>query len=193
MCPHTTIYVSSYHYICVRILLMCVSSYYFASTHPSPHAIYSMRVRRRSLWRQKHQLVRELYICVHTTICVLILLHMRYAGDLSGGNAYFICVSSYYYICVLILLTTYLFAYYYMCPHTSTYAVRRRPLWRHHLLYICVLALLCMCPHPSTYAGDPSGGTANLCGNTVQAIVRYEKKDGQVRSLLALLVQKYEY
>jgi hypothetical protein len=42
-------------------------------------------------------------------------------------------------------------------------------------------------------AGDPSGGTANLCGNTVQAIVRYEKKDGQVRSLLALLVQKYEY
>jgi hypothetical protein len=39
------------------------------------------------------------------------------------------CVCSYYYICVLILL--YVSSYYYMCPHTT----------------ICVHILLYMCPH----------------------------------------------
>ncbi len=43
-------------------------------------------------------------------------------------------MSSYYYICVLILL--------YMCPHTT--------------VYVCVLILLYMCPHTAIYVSSYS-------------------------------------
>jgi hypothetical protein len=124
-----------------------------------------------------------LYTCPHTcpgtTICVLILLwvphHMRSPLYTPPYTAVFL--SSYYCICVLILLylcpqtphtTTYvgprttIYVQLYMCPHTTTYrpklgfAVRalrraRTPTDRAH--YICVLMLpyvssyYYMCPH----------------------------------------------
>jgi hypothetical protein len=93
-------------------------------------------VIRGHIYRLQGQRVRELYMCPHTTKCVLILLY----------------VSSYYYICVLILLhmcphrlqgqrvrELYVSSYYYMCPHTTT---------------ICVLILLHMCPHTTTYVSS---------------------------------------
>ena len=49
-----------------------------------------------------------------------------------------IYVSSYYYICVLILL--YVSSYYYMCPHTTIYSVSS-------YFYVCVLILPYMRPH----------------------------------------------
>jgi hypothetical protein len=127
ICPHTTpsvlilhAYLSSYYYICARILLyLCVHStiyvlaFYYICTlvllyvclvdAMCPHTTRCVRV------------------CPHTTICVLILLYVLIL----------LCVlmllymSSYYYICVLILL--------YMCPHPT----------------ICVLVPLCMCPELS--------------------------------------------
>jgi len=151
--------------------------------------------------------MKLLYMCLHTTIYVF---------------ACCLCVSS-YYICVLVLayilyvcICVLRLAYMAMCifherryagaPSGDTQEIRRRyerryagapsggqnaNLFGH---YICVtVLLLCVLILHMRYAGDPSGGTPNLSGNTVQAIVRYEKKDGQVRSLLALLVQKYEY
>jgi hypothetical protein len=72
MCPHTTIYVSSYYYICVLI---------------------------------------RLYMCPHTAICVLIRLYVSSYCYMCPHTT--IYVSSYDCICVLILL--------YMCPHTTIY------------------------------------------------------------------------
>jgi hypothetical protein len=80
MCPHTTVYVSSYYYMCPHtticfliLLCMCphttvyVSSYYYVCV------------------------LILLYMCPHTTICVLILLYMCPHTT--------IYVSSYYYMC----------------------------------------------------------------------------------------------
>ena len=58
--------------------------------------------------------MRLLHVCPHTTICV----------------------SSYYYICVLILL--------YMCPHTAIYVSSYYYMSSYD--YICVIILLYMCP-----------------------------------------------
>ncbi len=64
------------------------------------------------------------YICPHTTMCVLILLHVFPYTPICVRIL--LCVSSYYcYICVLILL--------YICPHTTIYVSS---------YYICVLVLL---------------------------------------------------
>ena len=84
MCPHTTIYVSSYY--CVLILLyMC--------PHTTVSSYYCM--------------------CPHTTICVLILLYLCPHTTISVSSNYYICVlvlpyvSSYYYTFVLILVYMY--------------------------------------------------------------------------------------
>ena len=66
-----------------------------------------------------------LYMCPHTTICVLILLYPICVLILQYVSSYY-DVSSYYYICVLIL--PHVSSYYNMCPHTT----------------ICVLILLHM-------------------------------------------------
>jgi hypothetical protein len=146
MCPHTTIYVSSYHCICVLILLLRrlgpfllvspqVFSYYYTYT-----TIYV------SSYHYKCVLV-PLYMCPHATvnvssyhyICVLILLLRRLGPFLLVSPQVFL----YYYICVLILL--------YMCPHHTTIYVSS-----YH--YMCVLMLLyvssyyCMCPHTTLTA-----------------------------------------
>ena len=167
MCPHATIYVSSCYYICVLILLyMC------------PHTTICVLIL--------------LYMCPQTSICVLILLNMC-PHTTGRGRARFllpcrparasrrgVCmcvhansllprcyVSSYYYVCVLILL--------YMCLRT-TFPCPRWRLTRTHtsvcvssyiLLHVallppcrftttCVLIPLCMCPHtafPSAIGG----------------------------------------
>ena len=107
-------------------------------------------------------------------ICVLILLH----------------VSSYCYVCVLILL--------YMCPHTAVGAaqvVRQ--------VYICVLILLHMCPRTAIYVSSYCYVCVlillhmcpQLCYICDRFLVRYATGairnvavDGKVLSLVALLV-----
>ncbi len=95
MCPHTSVYVSSYYYVysyyclCVLILLsMCTT---LSSLH---------------------------YMCPHTTVCVLILLYMcPHTTTCVRILLLYMCPHStmcpqYYYVCVLIL---------YIRPHTTTY------------------------------------------------------------------------
>jgi hypothetical protein len=129
MCPHTTMYVSSqhyvssYYYICVLILLY-LSSYY--------------------------------YICPHTTICVssyyyicvLILLYVcpQTLPILSPTQTLLvractaIYVSSNYYIRVHILL--YVSAYLPQIPHNLV------------VLFFCVLIPLYVCAHTTIYASS---------------------------------------
>jgi hypothetical protein len=75
------LYVSSYRYMCVHILLyMC--------------AQLAEERRRRAVLKSPTNYISVrilLYLCPDTTMCVLI-------------NTTYICVSSYYYICALILL-----------------------------------------------------------------------------------------
>jgi hypothetical protein len=88
MCPHTTVYLSSiqYYYACVLILLcMCPRAAMYLSTY-----YYSV--------------VIPLYICPHTTIHV--------------STFYYMCPRS--TICVLILLHMCPHSTMYMCPHTTT-------------------------------------------------------------------------
>jgi hypothetical protein len=67
MCPHTTICVSSYYYMCpltcVRILLLCMSSYYYMCPHATIYASshYYICVLRL-LYVSSY-----CYICPHTT------------------------------------------------------------------------------------------------------------------------------
>ena len=79
-----------------------------------------------------------LYVSSYCCICVLILLHMCPHTTVS--------VSSYCCICVLMLL--------YMCPHTAMYLVSSYYCMCPHTTasvssycYICVLMLLYLCPH----------------------------------------------
>ena len=127
-----TIYVSSYYYICVFILLyMCshtaiyVSSYYYicvlrgCSSLNSASAVYMCVLTVVYLTNICYYIcvLILLYMCLHTTICV------------SHTAIY---VSSYCYMCphtttcVLILL--------YMCLHSTIYASS--------YYYICVLILI---------------------------------------------------
>ena len=95
-----------------------------------------------------------LVFCPHTTTCVLILLH----------------VSSYYYICVLVLLPLFcrqlihadlpflLYMCPHMCPHTTTYVssyyyirvLILLPLFYRQLIHAAPHSLLYMCPHTTT-------------------------------------------
>jgi len=79
-----------------------------------------------------------IYVSSYSYICVLILSYMCPHTT--------ICVSSYYYMCVLILL--------YVCPHTNIYLSLYHYMcvlilvYVPHTLHICVLILyLDMCPH----------------------------------------------
>ncbi len=64
MCPHTTIYVSTYYYICVLILRYVFSYYYMC-----PHA---RRVRGESR-RSYYYTHTTIYVSSYYYICVLIL------------------------------------------------------------------------------------------------------------------------
>jgi hypothetical protein len=128
MCPHTTIYVSSYCYICVLILLyMCphtaiyVSSYFYICV------------------------LILLYMCPHTE-------NLEPAfGSLQVPPTSAICllyVSSYYNICVLILL--------YMCPHTAIYVSSYCYICVLILRTSCTRILLCIRPHTTIYVSSYS-------------------------------------
>jgi len=107
MCPHTTVHVSSYYYICVLILQ---NECPHTATHWSPLAYYTICAlimlkcvhilqHAESYWqREGGTALIPLYTCPHTNICVVILLH----------------VSSYYSKCALIMLE---------CVHILQHAV----------------------------------------------------------------------
>jgi hypothetical protein len=136
MCPHTSICVSSYLYICVLIpLYMCshttiyLSSYYYTS----------------------HRLSQAFrYICPHTSIylpsylymCVLIPLYMSPHTSLY--------MSAYFYICVL----TPLYISLYIRPHIlhmSSYTpLSRCPRSTHVLIYTSLHMSSHICPHTTT-------------------------------------------
>ena len=113
MCPHTTIYVSSYYYICV----MC------------PHtAMYVSSVNDGVLALGDDSLILMcvlILLCPHTTVHVssyyykCVLSKRRRLGIGRPQSLILMCViirlyvSSYYYTCVIILL--------YTCPHTTIY------------------------------------------------------------------------
>ena len=93
-------------WVCRALIRWCFS------TLSLYHCACRTLIRRRSLY------LLYWYKSTRTTMCVLILPRTA------------IYVSSYYYICVLILL--------YMCPHTT----------------ICVLILPYMCPHTTIYVSS---------------------------------------
>jgi hypothetical protein len=124
-------------------------------------------------------------MCILILLSVLILLHMCpdttvYKRITELQAPHILYVSSYYYICVLILL--------YTRPQTS----------------ICVLILLYMCPHTTIYvssfycveAHHGAAGTRFTCftSTTEQSLTPEELLCvEQVLSLLALMVPKYKY
>ena len=129
MCPHTTIYVSSYYYTCVRILLcvfilLCVLILHInhsncaALTCPSPARLFFFTLCVSSYYDCYIYVLMLLYMCPHTPVYV----------------------SSCYYIGVVLLL--------YMCPYTAIHVSSSYD--------VCVLILLCvcvsMCPHTTRYS-----------------------------------------
>ncbi len=142
MCPHTAIYVSSYCYICVLILVLCmcphtsimyVSSYCYICVLILPHlcpSYYYLCV------------VIVLSMCPHTTmmyvssycyICVRILLLCMCPHTATYVSSY------YYYVCVLILLS--------MCPHTTV----------HVSSYYYDMSSYCYtCPHAGKWPKHPT-------------------------------------
>jgi hypothetical protein len=112
MCPHSTLDVSAYYYICVRILLY-VSSYYYMCPHTavcvlillcvsSYHYICVLTLLCLCFHTTRYVSAYH-YMCPHTTICILILLCVLILLHMCPHTT----------TCVLILL--------YMCPHTTTY------------------------------------------------------------------------
>ena len=90
------------------------------------------------------------YVSSYYYICVLILLYMCPHTT--------ICVSSYYYICVLILLHVSSFyyvssysSYYYMCVLILLCISPHTTIYLSSFYYICVLMLLYMCPHSARF------------------------------------------
>jgi hypothetical protein len=108
MSAHTTVYVWSYYYLCV-LILPCMQ-----------HTLYAGERRVcGAAPRISYRVVYYIYttLCPHTTICVLILLYIRFT---QVSDEYAVLLLE--YICVLIPL--------YMCPHThsalyTAYAPRR--------------------------------------------------------------------
>ncbi len=104
MCPHTSICVSSYYYICVLMLLymcphtsICVSSYYYIRVSPNitiSHTYISHTYMRTHIY--------PVYACPHTTIFV------SRPTSLPRGWVYMCPHIVYVSSC-------------YMCPHTAIY------------------------------------------------------------------------
>ena len=98
------IYVSSYRYMCVLMLLyMCTQlaeERHRRAVLKSPTNHLSVRILLYFCPRTTTYAYTNVYVSHHTRLCVLILGYMCPHTNL--------CVSAYYYICVLILP--------YMCP-----------------------------------------------------------------------------
>jgi hypothetical protein len=152
MCPHTSIYVSSYLYVS-SYPYMCV----IIPLYMCPHTSHTACV------------LIPLYICPRTSIYVSSYLYICF---LISPYSYLmpLCVfihlyvSSYLYMCPH---TSIYVSYLYMCPHTSIYVpsyhytsiiFRGSPLRTGSMLasvlpcrlYICVLIPLYVCPHTTT-------------------------------------------
>ncbi len=127
MCPHTTIYVSWYYYIYV--------SWYWRAAPSAPEGANKYHIHRTYLHTHTHtniwgeQLLRHPnnteYTTEYTSICVLILLYICVLilesssfGTPTIPNTppnILLYMSSYYYICVLIL---------YMCADNGEQLLR---------------------------------------------------------------------
>ena len=132
MCTDTTIYVSSYYYVCV-LKLLYVSSYYYMCPHTT-------------LQVSSHYCICVLillYICPHITMCVLILLYNCPHTTMCPHAT--IYVSSYYCICVRI--TTGMWrAHDSLVLYVSSYYIcvlwqRHTGMWRAHGSLILALLL----------------------------------------------------
>ncbi len=154
-CPHTPMYVSSYCYVCVLILLYTCSSTAICALTPiclaSSHSYMSSVLMHCYIssvpihWR--------ILTCIRVRILLMRVLTLVLMCPHPSTH-----VSSPYCICVLTLVhmcphpATCVLTLIHMCPHTSTCALA--------LLHMCphtstsVLTLVHMCPHPTTYVSS---------------------------------------
>ena len=108
MCPHTTIYVSSYYSVCVFIT-SCVLI---------PLYLYAAGILLHMRAHTTIYVTSYYYTCPHTTIyvfsCVLMLVSRRHPTPYASSLLY---VSSYYYVCVLMPLyvSSYVSSFYFIC------------------------------------------------------------------------------
>jgi hypothetical protein len=166
MCPRTTMYASSYYYICVlRLLYMCPDNaicvlilLLYTCPHtttccpntgtlssPAPPRASHQRSYPLPLLYHHSHICLLLYVCTHTTIyvssysyiCVLILLYMCPHSICIYVSSYSTTYVSSFDICVLVLHVS---SYYYMCPHTTTYVPSYYKICPH--TNMCVLILL---------------------------------------------------
>ncbi len=156
MCPHTTVCVSSYFCMCVLILLYvcqhtCMLLYLCLHT-----AIYTQVCQfvEANDWAEIQAtamcVLILLYICPHT-ICILLYI-LRCAGlwkrMIGRRSKLLLCVSSYYYIYVLILV------YAQVCRFVEADD------WAEiQATAMCVLILLYVCQHTSICSGVPVCGS----------------------------------
>ncbi len=91
-----------------------------------------------------------MYVSAYYLMCVLMLLYMCPHTTVYVPSCYYICALC-YYMCVFILL--YVSLYYYICVLILLYMC---PLLLYVCFYttICVLILLYMCPHTSIYVSS---------------------------------------
>jgi hypothetical protein len=162
MCPHTTIYVPSYCYICSSsepCLLPTRSpgKCYFIFIHFFCFCFYNavrasrvcgLRLPPGQAVRGPRYTLILLYMCSHTAIYVSLSCYMcLHTGMYVSSYCYVMCphtamyVSSYCYICVLILL--------YMCPHTTIHVSSYCCMCPHTPFYMS--SYCCMCPHTDLY------------------------------------------
>jgi hypothetical protein len=161
MCLHTTVYVSSGRYQIQNRGIYYVPSYFRVC--PQDDIKYKTEVStmcpHTTVYVSDIKYKTEVStMCLHTTVYVS-------SGRYQIQNRGIYYVSSYYYICVLILhvslyycivvlvlphmcphTTTYVSScYYYICPHTAYILILLRMCL--HTTILCVVILLCMCPH----------------------------------------------
>ena len=143
--PHTPMYVSSYHYMCSHTIY--VSSYYYICVLTqigSALGCIDLAAIPIGAYGADCTTIYVSYGADCTTIYVSSIPIGAYEADCTT-----IYVSSYYHICVLIRLynvshsTLCVLILLYMCPHTTTYVSS--------YCYMCVLVLLKMCPPPTIY------------------------------------------
>ena len=89
--------------------------------------------------------LRLLYICPHTTMCVLTLQHMCPHTTMCVLILQHMCP----HITVCVLILQHVSSYYYVCPHTTTYVSScysssslYLDMCPHTTLYLCVLILV---------------------------------------------------
>jgi hypothetical protein len=100
MCPHTTIYVSAFYYVCVCVLMLL----YYMSLSLSLSLSHTHTHTKAPLVITHQHPIYSVLMLLYVVVCRARPYKFPHTT---------IHVSSYYYICVLILLC--------MCPHTTIY------------------------------------------------------------------------